>query len=186
VSWRSRLLDRSEPRGGAASSPEDELSRVKHRLERERSARREAEQISETVTRRLYEKQAALELLEVVATASNEASTVDEAMKVAVDRVCAHTGWPVGHAYLVEEDPTPVLVPTAIWHFDDPGRFELFRRETETTRFPSGVGLPGRVLEAATPAWIVDVSDDPNFPRAKAAAEGGLNAAFAFPVLISE
>jgi diguanylate cyclase (GGDEF)-like protein len=41
------------------------------------------------------------------------------------------------------------------------------------------------VLSAGTPAWIIDVTDDPNFPRAKTAAGGGLKAAFAFPVLIS-
>jgi diguanylate cyclase (GGDEF)-like protein len=186
VSWRSRFLGRSQPQGGEARSPEDELRRVRHRLERERAARREAEQISETVTRRLYEKQAELELLEIVATASNEASTVDEAMKIAVDGVCAHTGWPVGHAYLVQEGSPPVLVPTTTWRFDDPGRIEAFRKETEATSFPPGVGLPGRVLAAGTPAWIIDVTDDSNFPRAKAAAEGGLKAAFAFPVLISE
>jgi signal transduction histidine kinase/ActR/RegA family two-component response regulator len=185
VFWRSRSLGRPQPRGGEARPPEDELRRVRNRLERERAARKEAEQISETVTRRLYEKQAELELLEIVATASNEASTVDEAMQVAVDRVCAHTGWPVGHAYVTEGSP-PVLVPTATWCLDDPGRLEAFRAETEATCLPPGVGLPGRVLAAGTPAWIIDVADDPNFPRAKAAAEGGLKAAFAFPVLISE
>ena len=161
------------------------MRRVRHRLERERAARKEAEQISETVTRRLYEKQAELELLEVVATASNEASTVGEALKVAVDGVCAHTGWPVGHAYLLAEASTPALVPTTIWYLGDCDRFDAFRTMTEATRFQSGAGLPGRVLAAGTPAWIIDVGEDPNFPRTKAAAECGLKAAFAFPVLIS-
>jgi diguanylate cyclase (GGDEF)-like protein len=184
VSWKSRFLGRSRPAGGAARTAEDELRRVQHRLERERAARKEAEQISEAVTRRLYDNQAALELLETVATASNEASTVGEAMQVAVDEVCAHTGWPVGHAYLVEEGASAVLVPTETWHFDDSGRHEAFRMETEATCFAPGVGLPGRVLATGTPAWIIDVTRDPNFPRAKAAAEGGLKAAFAFPVLM--
>jgi diguanylate cyclase (GGDEF)-like protein len=48
------------------------------------------------------------------------------------------------------------------------------------------VGLPGRVLATGAVAWIADVSNDPNFPRAAAAADSGLKAAFAFPVLISE
>jgi diguanylate cyclase (GGDEF)-like protein len=162
------------------------LRRVRHRLERERAARKEAEQISETVTRRLYEKQAELELLELVATASNEASTVGEALKVAVDGVCAHTGWPVGHAYLLMEASTPALVPTTIWYLEDCDRFEVFRTVTEATSFQSGAGLPGRVLAGGTPAWIIDVGEDPNFPRTKAAVACGLKAAFAFPVLISE
>ena len=186
MSWRSRFLARSGPAGRTADGPEDELRRVRHRLERERAARKEAEQISETVTRRLYEKQAELELLELVATASNEASTVGEALKVAVDGVCAHTGWPVGHAYLLMEASTPALVPTTIWYLEDCDRFEVFRTVTEATSFQSGAGLPGRVLAGGTPAWIIDVGEDPNFPRTKAAVACGLKAAFAFPVLISE
>jgi diguanylate cyclase (GGDEF)-like protein len=186
VSWRSRFVGRSKATAGVTPPPEDELGRVRRRLERERAARKEAEQISETAMRRLYEKQAELELLEVVATASNKACTVDEAMEVAVDRVCAHTGWPVGHVYLLREDSTPELVPATIWHLDDAGRFQGFRGTTEATSFRSGVGLPGRVLAAGAPAWIIDVTKDSNFPRAGAAAQVGLRAAFAFPVLVSE
>jgi diguanylate cyclase (GGDEF)-like protein len=81
---------------------------------------------------------------------------------------------------------TPELVPTTIWHLEDPARFEPFRRATEATRFPPGLGLPGRVLAAGAPAWIINVVDDPNFPRAKAASEVGLGAAFAFPVRVAK
>ena len=52
--------------------------------------------------------------------------------------------------------------------------------------FALGTGLPGRVLEERKPAWIVDVTTDPNFPRFKAAQDTGLRAGFAFPVLVGE
>jgi diguanylate cyclase (GGDEF)-like protein len=168
----------------ANRSAQDEIARLTARLTRERSARRQAEQISEAATRRLYEKQAELELLETVATAANEAVSVEEVMEVAVRRVCAHSAWPVGHVHLLADDSALELTPTTIWHLESPERFEAFRAVTEATRFSPGVGLPGRVLATGTPSWITDVRTDPNFPRAAAAAEVGLRAAFAFPVLV--
>ena len=51
----------------------------------------------------LREQSALVQLLQAVAVASNEARTVDDALQACLDRVCAHTGWPVGHAYLLSE-----------------------------------------------------------------------------------
>ena len=44
--------------------------------------------------------------------------------------------------------------------------------------------MPGRVLVGGEPAWIVDVTKDPNFPRAKLAEDIGVRSGFALPVLI--
>ncbi len=104
-------------------------------------------------------------------------------MQIALDQVCAHTGWPVGHAYLLDEAAGD-LAPGGIWHLDDAEAFETFRSVTEATRFVSGVGLPGRVLASGQPAWIFDVTKDPNFRRAKLATEIGVRAGVAFPVLV--
>jgi PAS domain S-box-containing protein len=133
----------------------------------------------------LREKAEFLQLNQVITRAANEAASVEEAMQTAVDRVCAHTGWPVGHAYLFD-DTLGDLAPTRIWHLNNAEQFEAFRRVTETTRFSSGLGLPGRVLASGAPAWIVDVTKDPNFPRAQLATEIGVKAGMAFPVLVGK
>ena len=130
----------------------------------------------------LREKTEFLELNQIITRAANEAASVEEALQIAVDRVCAHTGWPVGHVYLLD-DAAGDLVSARIWHQDDPEQFATFRRVSEETRFASGVGLPGRVLASGEPAWIVDVTKDRNFPRAKQAKNIGVKAGAAFPVL---
>ncbi len=131
----------------------------------------------------LQQKSRIVQLLEEVVTAANETSSFDRIAKIAIDRVCLYTGWPVGHVYVPADDGSGDLSPTSIWHLDDPEKFESFRVVTEHTRFASGIGLPGRVLAGKKPAWIIDVTKDPNFPRAKQVAEIGVRAGFAFPVL---
>ena len=73
------------------------------------------------------------------------------------------------------------LAPVADWcapGFDG----EAIVEATRTARMAPGVGLPGRVWRSGEPAWIVDPKEDPNFPRAAAAAAAGLRSAFAFPL----
>ncbi len=120
-------------------------------------------------------------LLQWVALAAADASSVGGVLQAAVDEVCQRMAWPLGHALL--RGPDGLLASAGIWHADMPERFAAFRRVTEATRFAPGVGLPGRVLATGQPVWIPDVTRDANFPRATV-AELGVRAALAFPVLL--
>jgi PAS domain S-box-containing protein len=62
----------------------------------------------------------------------------------------------------------------------------IFIEATKDTTFPPGVGLPGRVWATRRPAWIQNVVDDPNFPRAPIARKEGLHGAFAFPIELGD
>jgi signal transduction histidine kinase len=127
-----------------------------------------------------------VQLLQRIAVAANQTSTVDMALQVALDEICLHTGWPVGHVYLLSKADGRRLEPTMLWHLDNKERFKTFCDVSQTLHFEQGVGLPGRVLESGQPLWIIDVTEDPNFPRAKAATDIGVRAAFGFPVLIGK
>jgi PAS domain S-box-containing protein len=143
---------------------------------RDLTARKEAEAA-------LHQQTALVKLLQEVATAANLAPDSEHALRTGVDQVCAYTGWPVGHAYVLASDGTGDLLPTRIWHFEQPQRFERFRQATEETRLSSGVGLPGRVLATGQATWLMDVTRDSNFPRLRAASDLGVRAGFGFPVL---
>ena len=128
-----------------------------------------------------------LKLLREVAVAANEATTIAEALGIALRSVCSSTGWPVGNAYIVAPEGPPRLVPTGIWSVpdddaeDDP--VALFRRATDNMILAPGEGLPGRVLADGRPAWVADVATDANFPRNDAVRAAGLRSGFAFPVI---
>ena len=82
-------------------------------------------------------QQVALELLKTVAITCNEAATIGAAMQGAIDQVCAHTGWPLGHALLLDREAGE-LVTTRTWHLRVGGRFDPFRELTEQTPFARG------------------------------------------------
>ncbi len=124
-----------------------------------------------------------IRLLHVAATASNEAKNIEEASNICLKLICDHTGWPIGHLYVIEEGQTDKLISTKTWYLKDADRFKKFKEVTETTDFTGGTGLPGRVLLSSKPVWIMDATKDQNFPRAKLAIDIGVRAGFAFPIL---
>src|SRR5207247_1515454 len=69
------------------------------------------------------------------------------------------------------------------WHEPAPALLQ-FTADCREQRFPRGVGLPGRVWQGDDRAWIQDIHDDPNFPRASSAERAGLHAAFAAPIVL--
>jgi PAS domain S-box-containing protein len=124
---------------------------------------------------------ALIELLQVVAVAANEAEGVDAALQTCLDAVCAHTRWPLGHAFLT--DASGQLAATGIWHADPPGRFPRFRAATEEARFAPGEGIAGRVLATGEAEWIEDVAATRDLVRA-VGREEGIRAVVAFPVRV--
>lgn len=126
-----------------------------------------------------------LGLLERAAVAANEAPGFETAAQVVLDEVCRMTGWPLGHAY-VRPEGAAELVSTGVWHLADPVRLDAFRTATDATHFARGRGLPGRVFAEAQPVWVLDMTEDPESPRAAAVREAGLKSAFAFPALAGD
>jgi len=121
-----------------------------------------------------------------IAAISNEAFSIEEAMKIAVNQVCAYTGWPVGHVCAASEDSEDDLYSLSVWHLQDPERYEPFQKLTEMSHFSSGVGLPGAVLANRAAVWIEDLSQGPECSRSKVAEMCGLRSAYGIPVLVEK
>ncbi len=132
----------------------------------------------------LQSKNELVQFLRNTATDANNASNFYDALQATLDDVCTYNGWPVAHAYLLSEDEPDLLIPSGLWYLADPERYAAFRRVTEDTKFKSGIGLPGRVLDSGEMVWIVDITKDPNFPRANHSEDIGLRAGFACPVIV--
>ncbi len=124
-----------------------------------------------------------LSILHETTVIANNAANPKDAIGAVLREVCTQTGWPVGHAYLLDTDDNGILRSSGIWHFDVEQPYRELRQVTESTTFHFGEGLPGEVLREAAPLWIADVKVAPNFPRARQLTHTDIKSVFAFPVL---
>jgi PAS domain S-box-containing protein len=132
---------------------------------RQADAERVGREMAEAAEAEIRRTSTFLGLLQHVAVAANEASSLEEALAGVVREVCVRTGWYVGHAHVADRGAE--LAPTDIWHLDTPDAAPVFRDVTARTRFRRGEGVVGQVLESGTPAWIEDIRLEPGFIRAR-------------------
>src|SRR5215469_16014759 len=94
--------------------------------------------------------------------------------------ICINLGWELG-AFWQYAATRPVLTCTNISAADESlGRFIAESRKNELL---PGDGLPGRVFATSHPQWIADIRKEKDASENAAAAQAGLQSAFAFPVL---
>ena len=132
-----------------------------------------------TQQRALQQKSAHIQLLQQVTSAANEAVTFEQGAQSAVERICDLMHWQLGMFYLRathRQAQTEILEPTRVAYVEDAARYGAFRQSVEQR----ASGCAGAVLGHSAPAWTLHLADEAA-PGAKAA---GLNACFAFPVLI--
>jgi PAS domain S-box-containing protein len=133
------------------------------------------------ITERKWAEEA-LQLLVEVTAAASAAASIPALTSGCLETICKFRQWPLGQVWF-PAGPENVLVCSAESFWAD---FDVtdFRAVSLATTFEKGRGLPGRVWESGTAAWVMDVRHDPNFPRFRAARAIGLKAGFAFPVVL--
>ncbi len=106
-----------------------------------------------------------------------DTATTYDAVLAAIGRAL---GWEVGAVWEIDADGNGLRC-VALWQEPGANAHEFVALTKELTLM-RGLGLPGRVWASGAPAWVGEVGDDQNFPRAQAARSVGLQAAFAFPI----
>jgi PAS domain S-box-containing protein len=127
------------------------------------------------------QSQEQLDLLQTITMEVTAASDLSSALEVVLREVCEKTSWVLGHAWVRNPD-VDVLDLVAAWYCGD-GELKPFRAVSKRSHFERGIGLPGRVWESKQPAWVEDVTNDPNFPRSAAARTAGLRTGVGIPIL---
>jgi PAS domain S-box-containing protein len=157
-----------------------EKARAREELRRQRAGA--AESLEEAGERRVAERRLASEhgVTRILADAHS--------LSEAVPRILCSLGECLGCVF------------AAFWRVESNARFarctdtwqargvslESFDALCRGMSFERGVGLPGRVWENGTPAWISELAADRNFPRFETAASVGLRSGFAFPIKVKQ
>jgi PAS domain S-box-containing protein len=136
---------------------------------------------AESVEQKRQESEEQLSLLQTITTELTTAEDLSSALEVVLRDVCEKTGWVLGHAWVPNREGT-VLDFVSAWYCGD-GELKPFRTVSEASHFKPGVGLPGRVWESKRPAWVENVTHDPNFPRSAAARTARLKTGVGIPIL---
>ena len=124
-----------------------------------------------------------IEVQEAVSRILADSLDLEEAGSQILQILCERAKWSAGAIWNVDRTLNE-LVCVEFRH-GAAAAAPLFEAESRKRRFPSGVGLPGRVLSGGNPAWIPDVTKDSNFPRGPIAVQEGLRAAFGFPIKVA-
>jgi PAS domain S-box-containing protein len=117
-----------------------------------------------------------------VTRALAESATVAEVTVRILQAICDGLNWSLGALWLIDRKEN-LLRCVEVWHpaAINVSEFEAHSRERA---LPRGVGLPGQVWQSGVAAWIADITENDNFPRAQVAAREGLYGACAFPIIL--
>jgi signal transduction histidine kinase/ActR/RegA family two-component response regulator len=135
--------------------------------------------LSAALTERRRETQRTAALYAVTRILAESATLTEAAPKI-IQAICDSLAWRLGAIWQV--DPEAQALRCVEIRHEGPAQFPEFEALTRQRTFDAGVGLPGRVWASAQPAWIPDVVQDKDFPRAPVAAREGLHGAFGFPI----
>jgi PAS domain S-box-containing protein len=145
---------------------------------------RERTGILQAKTEELFRSNADLAAQHATTRVLADSATLSEASPRILQAICQTLGWQMGAIWSVDRQ-AGVLRCVETWH-DAGANVSEFEERTRQITFPPGIGLPGRVWSSGKTAWIVDVTQDTNFPRAPYAAKVGLHGACGFPIVFGD
>jgi PAS domain S-box-containing protein len=142
--------------------------------------------LNQDLDRKVNERTALVRLLQEVTIAANDADTISEAMRVALERITKFTGFPVGHVFVSVGGDTKELISSPIWYFGSSATgYDALRKASDQVKFFLGEGVLGQVLASGQRLWVSDLHAI-DIPRLQTAHQLGLEAALFLPVLVKK
>ncbi|VAX09525.1 diguanylate cyclase/phosphodiesterase (GGDEF & EAL domains) with PAS/PAC sensor(s) [hydrothermal vent metagenome] len=132
----------------------------------------------------LDKKASLIIMLRDAAMIANTATNKTQVIQDVLNLICEFLGWPIGHAYVVSDEDSNLLIPSDIWYTAGNRQYTAFQKITHSMPFKKEVDLPGRAFEREDLEWILDVTKHSNFPRAEQARKLGIKTGLAIPVMV--
>lgn len=170
----------------ATLEPLDEkCRRLEREIARERAIRKEAEHIAEHGLRELYLSRDNLHLLNRISAYANDSDAPDNALRFAIQEICAQQGWSIGHALLrTGPEGDERLEGSDIWVAQNEDLAAPFLEACGKIVAWPCASAPGRLFLEQHPIWTRDLYVQHNFTRAAAARRAGLRSSISVPVVM--
>lgn len=127
----------------------------------------------------LQQKTELIQLLHTVAEAAADAESIAGPVEVCLNAVCAHIGWPLGHAYGCGDE----VAVGSIWHLADENRTDEFSALATPAPVDERIGVIDHSLDAGEAIWFFDTAKGMSGPLVKVARACGIRSGFAIPVV---
>ena len=111
-----------------------------------------------------------------------EAQGIADAVPMIIRSVCEALGWACGAHWEIDRE-AGVLRCADAWGEPTPEIGQFLAHSSRRAMPLGNEGLIRRAVATAAPAWIPDVTQEPGFLRADLAANAGLRAGFAMPIV---
>ncbi|KIG18349.1 Sensory box histidine kinase [Enhygromyxa salina] len=142
------------------------------------SSRRPSERLAGT-RRSLTLLREDLALTYAMSEAANESGNLEDVVAEALEMICEHMGWAVGHALAVDREDARAR-GTQLWHFAGGPELERLRTDSgELERF----SLADRAIHDQTPLVLHHLEAEHGSERAELAATLGLHHYFVLPII---
>ncbi len=156
------------------------FSKMKESEEKLVTQKKELENWSANLEKFVDKRTKQIDLLREIAIEIQNETNFNRAIQTCLDLVCEYINWPVGHAYLVEDEKR--LIPSNFWHIQNQSRYKKFREVTQKTSFQLGEGLPGEAWKTKSVVWFDNIKEATNFSRNKMTGDLLVQSGFAVPI----
>ena len=140
--------------------------------------------LNESLEQQVRERTQLLQMVHEITAVANQARTVEEALRYAVERICQYNGWRGGHVYTRTEDGGGDLLAASISYAAEEPAGQHFQHVPYETRYrASDAGVICDVFRTASLRWIDDVTTSETDVGGRG-LPASVRAAFAFPVSV--
>lgn len=156
---------------------------LERKLDREKQARREAEQLAERGLRDLSVSRARIELLNTIALLANEIEDPREILDRAIRDICEALGYAFGNAFLADAAQPHVLRPAGIFYATTCASATDFIAASQEISLTDADPALGRRQSPPAPLWTPGIDRMKGFSRGVLARQANFRAMLTVPIL---
>jgi PAS domain S-box-containing protein len=123
-------------------------------------------------------------LQHVVSNILADQGTSDETIRNVIAAVCEKISWDIGAFWRFHPESGDLELSS--YYSGSTESLKEFYHDSEAIKLKAGEGLPGREIESGQGVWLMNVAEQPDFPRGEFARRAKLRTGVGFSILLGD